>query len=233
MNCKEIQPVNPKGNQPWIHIWRTDAEAKAPILLPPEVKSWLTGKTLTEKGWKQEEKGTTQDEMVGWHHRLDGHEFEQAPGVGDGQGGLACCSPWGRKESDMSEQLNWTELKRQKTKGNTWSSRCCPFPSSSPAILFSDPYTLAILTCFFQFTPCFLILLVHSFSLKQCNCPFYNSCNNYFINFDRFDKVYTEVFLFMCYILSTLLDFNPLEILTAFWILYGTYKCLLNWIKFP
>ena len=110
LDCKEIQPVNLKGNQSWIFIGRTDAEAEAPILWPPDAKNWLLGKDPNAgKDWRQEEKRTTEDEMVGWHHRLDGHEFEQAPGVGDGQGSLACCSPWGRKESDTTEQLNWTE----------------------------------------------------------------------------------------------------------------------------
>ena len=108
---KEIKPVNPKENQSWIFIGRTDAEAEAPILWPPDVKSWLLGKDPDAgKYWRQEKKGTTEDEKVGWHHGLDGHEFEQAPGVGDGQGGLACCSPWGRKESDTPEQLNWTDM---------------------------------------------------------------------------------------------------------------------------
>ena len=112
LDCKEIQPVHPKGNQSWIFIGRTDAEAEAPILWPPDVKNWLIGKDPDAgNDWSWEEKGTAEDEMVGWHHRLDGHEFEQALGVGDGQGGLACCSPWGCKESDSTERPNWTELK--------------------------------------------------------------------------------------------------------------------------
>ena len=111
LDCKEIQPVHPKGNQSRIFTGRTDAEVDAPILWAPDVKNWLIGKDLDAgKDWRQEEKGTTKDEMVGWHHRLDGHEFEQAPGVGDGQGGLVCFSPQGQKESDMTEQLNWTKL---------------------------------------------------------------------------------------------------------------------------
>ena len=111
LNCKEIQPVHPKGNQFWIYIGRTDAEAATLILWPPDVKSWLFRKDPdAEKDWRQEEKGPTEDEMVGWHHQLNGHEFKQALGVGDRQGSLACCSPWGRKESDMTEQLNWTGL---------------------------------------------------------------------------------------------------------------------------
>ena len=109
----EIKPVNSKGNQAWIFIGRTDAEAEAeaPILWPPDVKNWLIVKDpYAGKDWRQEEKGMTEDEMVGWHHRLDGHELEQALGFGDGQGSLACCSPWGRKELNTTERLNWTEL---------------------------------------------------------------------------------------------------------------------------
>ena len=109
-DCKEIKPVNPKGNHPWIFTRRTDAEAEVPILWPPNSKNWLIGEDPdARKNWRQEEKGITEHEMVGWHHWLDGHKFEQAPGVGDGQGSLACCSPWGRKESDMTERLNWIE----------------------------------------------------------------------------------------------------------------------------
>ena len=106
LGCKEIQPVHPKGNQSWIFIGRTDGEAETPVLWPPDVKNWLTD---AGKDWRQEEKGTTENEMVGWHHWLNGHEFQQTPRVSDGQGGLACCSPRGRKESDITEQLNWTE----------------------------------------------------------------------------------------------------------------------------
>ena len=107
LDCKEIQPVHPKGDQSWVFIGRTDAEAETPILWPPDVKNWLIGKDpYTGKNWGQEEKGMTEDEMVGWHHWLNGHEFEQAAGVGDGQGSLACCSPWSCKESDTTEQLN-------------------------------------------------------------------------------------------------------------------------------
>ena len=105
--AKEIKPVNPKGNQFWIFIGRTDAEAEAPILWPPDVKDWLTGKDPDAgQDWRQEEKGTTEDEMTGWHHRLNGCEFEQALRVGDGQGSLAYCSH-GVAESDTTERLNW------------------------------------------------------------------------------------------------------------------------------
>ena len=95
-----------------INIGMTDAEAETPVLWPPHAKTWLTGKDPDAgRDWGQEEKGTTEDEMAGWHPWLDGHEFEWTPGVGDGQGGLACCDSWGRKESDSTEQLNWTEHK--------------------------------------------------------------------------------------------------------------------------
>ena len=108
---KEIQPVHPKGDQSWGFIGRTDVEAETPILWPPDVKSWLIEKDPDAgKDWGQEEKGMTEDEMFGWHHQLDGHGFGWTPGVGDGQGGLACCGSWGRKELDTTEQLNWAEL---------------------------------------------------------------------------------------------------------------------------
>ena len=108
LNCKEIQPVHPKGNQSWIFIGKTDVEAETLKLWSPDAKNWLIWKDPDAgKDWRQEEKGTTKDEMVGWHHQLNGHEFEQALGVGDGQRSLACCSPWGHKEMDTTEQLNW------------------------------------------------------------------------------------------------------------------------------
>ena len=106
LDRKGIKPVNPKGNQPWIFFGRNDVKAGAPMLWSPDSKSWLTGKDPdTGKDGRQEEKEMAEDKKVGWHHWLDGDEFEQALGVGDGQGSLACCSPWGHKESDMNEQL--------------------------------------------------------------------------------------------------------------------------------
>ena len=110
LDCKEIQLVHPKGDQSWVFTGRTDVEAETPILWPPDGKNWLFWKD-PEAGqdWSWEGKGTTEDEVAGWHHWLDGHEFEWTPGVGDGQGGLACCNSWGYKESDVTEQLNWTE----------------------------------------------------------------------------------------------------------------------------
>ena len=110
LDNKETKPVHPKGNQSWIFIGSTDAES--PILWPPHAKSWLIGKDSDAgREWRQEEKGTTEDEMAGWHHLPDKRESEWTLGVGDGQGGLACCDSWGRKESDTTERLNWTELK--------------------------------------------------------------------------------------------------------------------------
>ena len=107
LDCKEIQPFHPKGDQSWVSIGRTDFEAEIPILWPPDAKSWLLWKDPDAgKDWGQEEKGTTEDEMVGWHHQLDGHVFWWTSGAGDGQGGLACCSSWGHKESDTTEWLN-------------------------------------------------------------------------------------------------------------------------------
>ena len=112
LDCQEIQPAHPKGNQSWIFTGRTDVEAETPILWPLDAKNWLTGKDRDAvKDWREEETGTTENVTVGWHHRLDGQEFEQALGGGDGQGSLVCCSPWGPKESDMTEWLNWILLR--------------------------------------------------------------------------------------------------------------------------
>ena len=111
LDCKEIQPVHPKGDQSWVFIGRTDVEAETLILWPPNAKSWLIWKDPDAgKDWEQEKKGITKDEMVGWYHRLNGHGFGWTPGVGDGLGGLACCGSRGRKELDTTERLNWTEL---------------------------------------------------------------------------------------------------------------------------
>ena len=122
LDCKEIQTVHPKGDQSWVFIGRPDAKAETAILWPPHVKSWLIGKDPDAgRDWGQKEKGTTEDEMAGWHHQLDGRESEWTPGVGDGQGGLACCDSWGRKELDTTERLNWTESQNAKTE--PWWSR--------------------------------------------------------------------------------------------------------------
>ena len=109
LDCKELQPVHPKGNQSWIFIGRTDAVTEAPVLWPPDAKNLLIWKDIDAgKDWRREEKGTTEYEIVGWHHRHDGHEFEQAPGIGDGQGSLACYSPRGHK--DMTERTDWLTI---------------------------------------------------------------------------------------------------------------------------
>ena len=119
--AKRSNQFNPKGNQPWIFTGRMDAEAKTLILWPPEVKSRLIGKDPdSRKDWRQEEKGMTEDKMVGWHNLFNGHEFEQSLGDCEGQGSLVCCSPWGCKKSDMTEwlnwvcNLNWTESQKRK-----------------------------------------------------------------------------------------------------------------------
>ena len=110
LDCKEIQPVHSKGDHPWVFLGRNDAEAETPVLWPPHVKSWLIGKDSDAgRDWGQEAKGMTEDEMAGWHHWLYGRESEWTPGDSDGQGGLACCDSWGRKKSDTTERLNWTE----------------------------------------------------------------------------------------------------------------------------
>ena len=110
LDCEEIQPVHSEGDQPWDFFGRNDAKAETPVLWPPHVKSWLIGKDSDAgRDWGQEEKGTTEDEMAGWHHQVDGCESEWITGVGDGQGGLACCDSWGRKESDTTEWLTWNE----------------------------------------------------------------------------------------------------------------------------
>ena len=121
LDCKEIWPVHSKGDQSWMFIGRTDANAETPILWPPHVKGWLIGKDSDAgRDWGQERKGTTEDEMAGWHHRLNGHEFEWTLGVSNGQGGLACCNSWGRRvEHNWVTELNWTECLNQFTHRHT------------------------------------------------------------------------------------------------------------------
>ena len=134
LDCKEIKPVNPEENQLFqlIFIGRIDAEAETSILWPPAAKNWLIWKDPhAGEDWRQEEKGTTEDEVIGWHHRLDGHGFGWTLGVGDGQGGLACYSSWGRRESDMIERLNWTELNSNMS-SSTFSSMCPSLQNWSP-----------------------------------------------------------------------------------------------------
>ena len=110
LGLREILPVHSEGDQPWDFFGRNDAKAETPVLWPPHGKNWLIGKDSDAgRDWGQEEKGMTEDEMTGWHHWLDGPESQWTPGVGDGQGGLACCNSWGCKESDTTERLIWTD----------------------------------------------------------------------------------------------------------------------------
>ena len=123
--CKEIQLVHYKGNQSWIFIGRTDAEVETPILWTPDAKNWLIRKDPDSgRDWRLE-KGITEAELIGWHHWLNGHEFEKAPGVGDGQGSLECCSPWGCKESDTIKWLNCLKVgwKQFQPEFNLWTSK--------------------------------------------------------------------------------------------------------------
>ena len=121
--CKEIQTVHSKGDQSWVFFGRNDAKAETLALWPPPAKSWFTGKDSDAgRDWGQEEKGTTEDEMAGWHHRLDGHEFVWIPGIGDGEGGLVCCNSWGHKELDMPERLKRTELNWRLVQGFVYGS---------------------------------------------------------------------------------------------------------------
>ena len=139
LDCKEIQPVHPKVNQSWIFIGKTET----PILWPPDAKNWAIGKGPdVGKDWRQEEKGTTEDEMVAWHHWIDGHEFEQAPGVGDGQGSLACCSPWCHKESDKTEWLNWEEKVCRKSSYNRFCYKAMCF--ERPGQLTRRSYNISV-----------------------------------------------------------------------------------------
>ena len=156
LDCKEIQPVHPKGDQSWVFTGRTNAEAETPILWLLDAETWLIGKDPDAgKDWGQKEKGKTEDKMVGWHYQHNGHGFAWTPGVGDGQGGLACCDSWGHKESDTTERLNWTE----------------PQPSF-PKLLYSwfpliwdvrplEPHTWLIFLGDFEFLSPFKFLLSH------------------------------------------------------------------------
>ena len=121
LDCKEIQPIHSREYQSWVFFGRNDAKGETPVLWSPHAKSWLIGKDSDAgRDWGQEKKGTTEDEMAGWHHGLDGRESEWTPGDSDGQGGLAFCDSWGRKESDMTKWLNWAELNW--TEGCEWES---------------------------------------------------------------------------------------------------------------
>ena len=125
LDCKEMQPVHPKGNHPWIHTGRTDGETEAPVLWPSDAKNWLIGKDADpRKDWRQKEKGVTKDEMFGWHYRLCGRDFEHSPGDGEGQGSLTCCSPWGPQELDTPERLDSNSIQASKWKARSRLSVC-------------------------------------------------------------------------------------------------------------
>ena len=144
LDCKEIQPVRSEGDQPWDFFGRNDAKAETPVLWPPHAKSWLIGKDSgAGKDWGQEEKGMTEDEIAGCHHGLDEHESQWTPGDGDGQGGLACCHSWGRKESDTTEPLNWTELIHV---SNLWK-RCRKKWGNEPLLITNAYYILSQSFC--------------------------------------------------------------------------------------
>ena len=141
LDCKKIQPIHSEGDQPWEFFGRNDAKAETPVLWPPHAKSWLIGKDSDAgRDWGQEEKGTTEDEMAGWYHWLDGHDSEWTPGVGDGQGGLACCDSWSRKESETTEHLNWTEL--------TYKNFILVYLHLSLSCFYAPVATNFILTCY-------------------------------------------------------------------------------------
>ena len=155
LDCQEIQPVHSEGDQPWNFFGRNDAKAETPVLWPPHVKSWLTGKDSDAgRDWGQEEKGTTEEEMAGWHHWLNRRESEWTPEDGDEQGSLVCCDSWGCKELDMTEQLNWTELNsayklnKQEDHIQPWRT---PFPNWSQSVFPCPVLTVA-------FCPVYMIL---------------------------------------------------------------------------
>ena len=172
LDCKEIQPVHPKGDQSCVFIWGTDVEAETSILWPPYMKNWLIGKDPdAERDWGQEEKGMAEDEMVGWHHQLNGQGFGSTLGVGDGQGGLACCDSWAHKQLDMTERLNWTELNDIKN-----------YISMEPAHLKRD----AIIECWWKTTfgnskaigSLLTVLLFFSQSLEAGSNLIYAQCHS-------------------------------------------------------
>ena len=161
LDCKEIKQVNPKGNQSWIFTGRTDAKAETPIVWPSDVKNWLLGKNPNAgKDWRQEEKGTTEDEMAGWHHLLNEREFEQAPGVGDGQGSLVCCSPWACKELDMTDWL--TKLNCENPRGDTDTLKFLNFTFGS-LIYLGITFLYGVRCCDPIFPPMWIINNLASF----------------------------------------------------------------------
>ena len=146
LDCKEIQPVPSEGDQPWVFIGRIDAKAETPIFWSPDAKSWLIWKDPdVGKDWRQEEKGTTEDEMVRWHHGLNGHEFEWTPGVDDGQGGLACCGLWGCKE--RTRLSDWTELTELNSVYKLNTALTNSFPNLKLVCCSTSSSNCCLLTC--------------------------------------------------------------------------------------
>ena len=178
LDCTEIQPVHPKGNQSWIFIGRTDVEAETPILWPPDVKSWLIWKDSDAgRDWGQEEKGTTEDEMVGWHHRFNGHGFGWTPGVGDGQGGLVCFGSWDHKELNMTEWLSWTVSQKSTINqqiGDTFSSRWCSLGlcSPQPALLCLEILNHSLSLVWASGNACFLVCLQFFLNLSYSSASY-------------------------------------------------------------
>ena len=164
LDCKEIQPVLSEGDQPWDFFGRNDAKAETPVLWPPHAKSWLIGiNSDAGRDWGQEEKGTTEDEMAGWHHWLNGCESEWTPGVGDGQGGLACCDSWGRKESDTTERLNWTATEQL--------ANCGSWNSSASVMVGPMPYNklLSLSVCLYIYIYCVCVRAHHTPLIHNTN----------------------------------------------------------------
>ena len=172
LDCKEIQPIHSEGDQPWDFFGRNDAQAETPVLWPPHAKTWLIGKDSDAgRDWGQEEKGTTEDEMAGWHHWLYGCEFASTPEVGDGQGSLVCCNSWGCKELDMTERLNWTEL--------NVNSRWILFHKSEDfknhGVVFSSNKARFFFCCLFVYVTrsCFKAVISLNVSSVLLNSTFY------------------------------------------------------------
>ena len=177
LDCKEIQPVHSKGDQSWVFFGRTDVKAETPVLWPPHAKSWLILKDSDAgRDWGQEEKGTTEDEMAGWHHLLDGCEFEWTLGVGDGQRGLACCNSWGGKESDTTEwtELNWNLINRNKLNSvsNDYHSHIEKIPTIRALTVHPhwDIFQRKILTFFKNNVSGFTIIIWNYFVCVEDKC---------------------------------------------------------------
>ena len=205
LDCKENQ-VHSKGDQPWDFFGRNDAKAETPVLWPPHAKSWLIGKASDAgRDWGQEDKGTTEDEMAGWHHWLNGRGSEWTPGVGDGQGGLECCDSWGRKESDWATELNWTDLSAHSP--STWNSPNFP-------LKFSYRYPcgslLHLLKVFAQMSSQWDV-----FWSNQLNCkvsPTLLNIITFFLQYLSPVNILYISFNYFIYYLTSILEYMPQEV---------------------